>query len=95
MEKLTGLQRVTRDAPAREYMQLSGLRALVLLRHMEAHVAFPAGMIMHDGFSCQVIVSAVNAALESVLSHEASAFELNHLGVLCAGAQPTKSAEST
>jgi hypothetical protein len=92
VEKLTGLQRATRDAPAREYMQLFGLRALLLLRHMEAHVAFPAGVIVHAGFSCQVIVSAVNAALESVLSHEASAFELNHLGVLCAGAQLTESA---
>jgi hypothetical protein len=90
--KLSGLQRTPHDSPARaEHMQFAGLRALMLLRHVEAHVAFPAGMIVHGGFSCQVIVSAVNAALASVLAHPASAFELNHQGVLCcAGLEPAK-----
>jgi hypothetical protein len=92
--KLSGLQRTPHDSPARaEHMQCAGLRALMLLRHVEAHVAFPANMIVQGGFSCQVIVSTVNAALASVLAHEASAFELNHQGVLCcAGLEPAKEA---
>ena len=96
VEGLSGLLRTPRDSPARaEHMQVAGLRALVLLRHVEAHAAFPwpDSVIVHGGFSLQVIVSAVNAALAAVLAHEARAFELNRQGVLCcAGLEPAKEA---
>jgi hypothetical protein len=43
-----------------------------VLRHMEAHAIFPSGLIVRSGFSCQVIVSAVNAALEAIVALEDS-----------------------
>jgi hypothetical protein len=82
LDKLNSLLRTPLHSPARaEYMQFAGLKALLLLRHMEAHIAYPTGMIVRGGFSCQVIVSAVAAAVESALAHEGSAFALQ-LGVL-------------
>ena len=69
VEKLNGLLRTPKDAPAREeYMRFAGLRALLLLRHMEAHATFPSGLIVRSGFSRPVIVSAVNAALEAIVA---------------------------
>ena len=88
LEKLISLLRTPLHSPARaEYMQFAGLQALLLLRHMEAHAAYPTGLIARSGFSCQVIVSAVAAAVESALAHEGSAFALQ-LGVLSAQAPP-------
>jgi hypothetical protein len=69
LEKLDSLLRTPLHSPARaEYMQFAGLKALLLLRHIEAHVAYPTGMIVRGGFSCQVTVSAVAAAVESALA---------------------------
>lgn len=82
VEELNGLLRMSPDAPARaEYMRLAGLRALLLLRHVEAHATFPSDPIVRSGFSCQVIVSMVNAALEAILAEEDSGFCLQS-GVL-------------
>jgi hypothetical protein len=78
-KKLKALLRSPQGSPERaEFMQQAGLKALLLLRHMEA----PSGEIVSGGFACSVIADMVNAALEPPLALEASTFSLK-LGVLC------------
>ena len=85
MGKLNDLLKLPHNATAREeYMQHAGFWLLLLLRHMEAHVAYPNGEVVRGGFSCAVIVEAVNAALQPLLEQGGSVFKLKK-GVLTAG----------